>query len=262
MTTTGDPVALRGSPAVKATGVRVVVGTGQRPALASRQSSASPHYGGATYTYQVNGQTYLCTTGFAVRIGRATRMLTAGHCGSDGMTTYSGSGAVMGTVSGDNNARDTMLINTASAGHTYVGSYTSSTSKPVYTALPSYVDTLVCSSGAMTGQHCNIRVKAVNQTITVSNGSGGSYAISPVVKAEHDAQGVAVGQGDSGGPMMAQDSQFGIVINYAMGTITALDLAVEVPCGASLYPTNCSWRMWYVDITKSLGYYGASIVLG
>ena len=169
----------------------------------------------------------------------------------------------IGTVEQDNNARDTLLIATSTQGSTYVGAYNSSTTKPHYMALGAYVNTLVCASGAMSGQHCNIRVKQVNQTIVVDDGTGGSYAISPVVKAEQDVHTTAVAQGDSGGPVMAQDQSTtfgagGIYYNYPGGTITALDPSTSVACPPTAYsPTTCAWRMYYVDIIDSLAYCGA-----
>ena len=128
-------------------------------------------------------------------------------------------------------------------------------------ALNSYDDTLVCTSGSMTGEHCKIRI--INQNLTINVG----YLIHPVVETMHDDGNVAAGEGDSGGPVVAQDSggPFGagdFVIVYAMGTITAIDLNAEVPCGSSYLPSVCSSTMFYVDVTKSLTYYNATIVTG
>jgi hypothetical protein len=201
----------------------------------------------------------MCTTGFAVSTRRGAKMLTAGHCGADGETVYSGSGAVMGLISGDNDTRDTMLIDTDSAGRIYVDAYDSSTSKPVRTPLDSYVDTLACTSGAMTGEHCKIRIVATDLVINVG------YLIYPVVEAVHDDGTVAAGFGDSGGPVVAQDSwgPFGngdFVLVYALGTITAIDLGQEVDCGQTYADTRCSSTMFYVGIMDALAYYGASVV--
>jgi len=188
-------------------------------------------------------------------------MLTAGHCGDNGDTVYNGTGAtVMGTVSGDDNTKDSMIINTSAAGRIYVDGFNSNTSKPVKMAFNSYQDTLVCTSGAMTGEHCKIRIKNIGLTINVG------YSIHPVVKAVHDDGLAAVGEGDSGGPVVSQDSggfmgNGDFVLVYAQGTITALDLNGQVSC-ASLYPTTCSKTMFYVDIMDSLAYYNSNIVIG
>jgi hypothetical protein len=255
-------VQARQSRALRDLGVPVTE-RARRPALASRQNSAAPHYGGAKYTYPVDGGNAMCTTGFAIQFprGAVKRMLTAGHCGANGDTVYSGTGSVMGTVTGDNNTRDVMLISGSVAGRTYLNGWNSSTSKPVLAAIGSYADTLVCPSGAMTGEHCRVRITATDLTINVG------YLIHPVVEAVHDDGTVAAGLGDSGGPVVAQDSSGplggGDVVNvYAVGTITAIDLADEVPCGSSYVPTECSSTMYYVDILESLDYYNAAIVKG
>ena len=234
-----------------------------RPALASRQLSTAPHYGGATFLKPLGGGSYsFCTTGFTITGGRVgKRMLTAGHCGDNGDTVYNGGGAtVMGTVSGDNNTKDSMIINTSAAGRIYVDGYNSNTSKPVKMAFGSYQDTLVCTSGAMTGEHCKIRIKNVGLTINVG------YQIHPVVRAVHDDHLAAAGEGDSGGPVVSQDSggfmgKGDFVLVYAQGTITAINLNNEVDC-VGLYETTCSYTMYYVDIMDSLAYYNASIVTG
>jgi hypothetical protein len=235
-----------------------------RPALASRQAPTSPQYGGSAFTKPLgNGTSSYCTTGFTITNPRAgSRLLTAGHCGDLYDQVYAGTGpTIMGTVTSDNNTKDTMIISVGgSAGRIYVDGYNSNTSKPVKTAFNSYEDTLVCTSGAMTGEHCKIRITNTGMTINVG------YLIHPVVMAEHDDDLAAVGEGDSGGPVVSQDSggfmgKGDFVLVYAQGTITALDLNAEVPC-ASMYPTTCSSTMFYVDIMDSLAYYNSSIVTG
>jgi hypothetical protein len=113
----------------------------------------------------------------------------------------------------------------------------------------------------MTGEHCKIRITATDLTINVG------YLIHPVVEAVHDDQPVAAGRGDSGGPVVAQDSwgPFGggdFYLVYAMGTITAIDLNTEVPCGPTYAPTQCASTMYYVDIMDSLAHYNGSIATG
>lgn len=261
----GDEASGWDLPAVRAAGVPVTIEPYEKAMLASDRQHDNPSYkGGAMMHWNLGGGYIgLCTTGFSIRQGGVSKMLSAGHCRDNGDTVLDGNNNTIGTVEQDNNTRDTLLIGTSAQGSTYVGAYNSSTSKPHHMAIGAYVDTLVCTSGAMSGQHCNIRVKAVNQTILVDDGAGGSYSIHPVVKAEHDSHTTAVAQGDSGGPVMAQDQSTmfgagGIYYNYPGGTITALDPMTTVACPPTAYsPTTCAWRMWYVDIMDSLDYYGA-----
>jgi hypothetical protein len=264
----GDEASGWDLPEVRAAGVPVTILPYVKAMLASdRQHDNPPYKGGAMMHWPLGGGYIgLCTSGFSIRQGGISKMLSAGHCRDDGDTVLDGNNNTIGTVEQDNNTRDTLLIGTSAQGSTYIGAHNSSTSKPHHMALGAYVNTLVCTSGAMSGQHCNVRVKQVNQTILVDDGTGGSYTIHPVVMAEQDAHTTAVAQGDSGGPVMAQDQSTnwwgggGIYYNYPGGTITALDPSTTVPCPPTAYsPTVCAWRMFYVDIMDSLEYYGAVI---
>jgi hypothetical protein len=268
----GDEESARALPAVRAATVPLTFSTFEHPVLAAdRQHDTSPYRGGAFYHWPVDAtHVGLCTTGFPLLIGAGdVRMLSAGHCGEDGKTVRAGNGSgatpVMGTMSGTDRTHDTLLIDTPSAASVYFGPYASFTSKPTRPAIGNYVDTLVCTTGAMTGQHCAIRVTLVDKTIKVADEDGAEYLITELVQAEHDTKQAAIGQGDSGGPVVAQDSwaypgDGSFVFVYPEGTITAEDLGpgMSVPC-ASQYPTACSWRMYYADITKSLTRYGATI---
>lgn len=262
VSTDGSLDDLRNLPAVRDAGIPLVP-KARRPVLAGRQNSVAPHFGGAAFTFPTSGGTGMCTTGFAVRLvrERVPRLLTAGHCGSDEDTVYTGTGQLMGTVRGDHDPMDIMLIDTNAAGRIWEGSYNSNNHKPVHMAIGTYLDTLVCTSGAMTGEHCNIRITMADLYINVG------YIIGPLVEAEHDFGTVAAGRGDSGGPVVAQDSwgplgHGDFVLVYPMGTITAIDALSMVPCGSSFAPTDCSDTVYYVGIMDALNYYDATIVTG
>jgi hypothetical protein len=257
-------------PLVAASPVPVVIQPFMHPVLAvgRQHDDVAPFHNGSMYHWPLpNNFIGLCTTGFAVDVAGQSRILSAGHCGEDGQTMYAGNGSgpapVLGTVSGDDNGHDTLLLNASSVGATFFGGITSTSTKPTQAVLDTFVNTLVCTSGAMTGQHCKIRIKLVNQTIKVKDENGVLYSISPVVQAEQDDHDVAVGQGDSGGPVVAQDSSTPLgngsfMFVYPTGTITAEDSTTALACGSSVYPTNCAWRMFYADVPSALARYGAT----
>lgn len=265
----GEVAAALALPEIRDAGVRVVVERGEYAVLASRQVDSSPYSGGAKFTYQIDNYSYRCSTGWAVsqngvfpiRYDRRL-MLTAGHCGSDGLTIRDGAGAVMGLVQGDDDVADTMLIKTPSAGQMYTGAWSSSTSKPVFRSIGNYVDTLVCTSGSMSGQHCWVRVKAVNQAVNITEPDGTIRTIFPMVRAETDDHSIAVALGDSGGPVAAQDSTAGggIYLVYAAGTISAASQMVACPSTAQ--PTTCFWRVYYAPLQESLERYDVSLISG
>lgn len=163
-----------------------------------------------------------------------------------------------------NAARDTLLIGVNAAGYTFNNAYNSNTFKGVKFAIGSIDETFVCTSGANTGQHCPIRIKALNQFVNVCDQNGQNCIVmGPLVKAEQEDHTIAAGAGDSGGPVVATDScgMFGCTFynNYPMGTITAGDGNASAPCGATAFPTACSWRIFYADVTLSADHYGATV---
>jgi len=230
------------------------VDTAQQPQLASRGDDSPPYWGGARWYSPLGG----CSSGFAISIAGASKMLSAGHCANNGDTAVDGGGQVMGTVSGVDKGHDRLFINTWSAGRIYDGGVgTGEFSKPVVGAAHSFVGDWLCTSGAYSGARCNEQVKAVNQTIYVG------YYITQLVMAEQVDHTNAVGNGDSGGPVFSLYwADYNKVI--AKGTNTAIDTSTQVPCTG--VPTGggriCAWRFYYVDVVNSLNAYGASIITG
>lgn len=264
-----DERSARLLPEIAAAPVPVQISPYERPILAEgRQQDTSPYSGGSMYQFPINGGTGYCSTGFAVRVGSVDKMLSAGHCGHDGDTVYAGSGSgpapVMGTVSGSSQAYDTLLIEADSAGTVYSGPHWSTTpsKKPIQAAFGNYPKTMVCTSGAMTGQHCDIMVTHTNLTIKVEADGGGWYPISGLVRAQRPMQGVSAGLGDSGGPVVAMDSGIaGFTFVYPLGTVSAIDQGSQVACGPAQFAwTICSSRIYYADLNLALARYSAIIV--
>ena len=227
-----------------------------QPALLSRNDDWAPYWGGARWGPYTSGQG--CSTGFAIWVGGATKMLSAGHCGANGQTAYDGGGQVMGSIAGDNNSYDTLYINASSAGRIYDGGVGSGEfSKPVTGASRSYVGDWLCTSGSYSGARCGIRVTATNVTINVG------YYIYGQVRAEQVDHTNAVGNGDSGGPVFSLSADPNRVI--AKGIISAGDMG-SAPATCTGVPAGggraCTWRMYYADIFTAFSLYGASIVTG
>jgi hypothetical protein len=189
-----------------ASAIPLFVRTESAPEPLSRQNDFSPYVGGARYT-----TTGGCSTGFAISLSGVSHILSAGHCGSNGQVAIDGGGNPvtdrMGTIFNDNNARDTLMINTRSFGHIYVGPFNGSATLDVSGAQSDFVGNLVCTSGARTGEHCGLRVTNVN-----TSDSG----FSPLTRAIHPTGGCAAARGDSGGPVVVS-SPSGLL---ARGTIS------------------------------------------
>jgi hypothetical protein len=226
------------------------------PTPLSRNDDWAPYWGGARWGPNASGQG--CSTGFAISIGGASKMLSAGHCGANGQTARDGGGQVMGSIAGDNNGLDLLYINAWSAGRIYDGGVgVGEFSKPVAYASRSYVGDWLCTSGSYSGAVCGIRVTATGLTINIG------YPVYGIVRAEQVWHTNAAGNGDSGGPVFSLSADPNRII--AKGTITAGDLGsapavcTGVPASAS---RGCTWRMYYADIATALNLYWASIVTG
>jgi len=254
----------------------VTVNVDRRPELLfDRQNDISPYWGGARWSNLSWGSS--CSTGFSVIAGGQPRMLSAAHC-ADGPPTTPGSNVVRignatqpnTTVIGDINPRDTLLINRPPnrtfAGRIYTGSWASSTSLKVFGGTPDYVGNWICTGGARSGEHCSIRVVAVDTTV---------LGIAPLTRAEKVPAGPFVGNcivapGDSGGPAY----NYGIRITWpfiqigavARGTLTAGVL--DTPCWTNTGWATGSWRVWYAPVLRplfgpqigSLTWYGATLM--
>jgi hypothetical protein len=255
----GSEREARALPAIRAATVPVTVEPFERmePAgCTGRQDDCSWYWGGARYNLPLGW----CSTGFSLSFASfflpppppTYRMLSAGHCGSNGQAVTDGGGEAMGTITGDSNAKDLLLINPAPSlsfgPRVYLGAWNASTlsNKAVKGSKASFVGNWVCTSGAATGEHCSVQVELVNVTINLDG-----TLVNPAVIAEELTGGVAVGQGDSGGPVLVHQWFGGGV--WAYGTISGL--GDPVPCPPGSPSPLCGSTVAYVDITTALAHY-------
>lgn len=239
-----------------------------------RQDDNCPWRGGAALTFPVGAGTGYCSSGWPVERAnwasgfRQQWLLTAGHCGSSGQTFHDGGVARVGTTESDNDSRDTMLVRADSIGpRMYVGGWDSRSYKSIRMPISNYPNTLVCTSGAMSGQHCDLRVEAVNMTVNARDASGRQYTWFPMVSAWSETGPFAAASGDSGGPVAAQDSPTfstgGIVNVYAAGTISAGDTAVTCPAGSTAWTgMTCLRRVYYAPLQQALNSYAVTLMTG
>jgi hypothetical protein len=201
------------------------------------------------------------SNGFALRIGEppARYEISAGHCGDDGMSaTITGQPRPTGTVTGDVNARDTLLIEYPAGveGAIYTGPWTSSAGARVAGAGADFVGNIVCTSGASSGEHCGVRVRAVDQFVNIG------YVVGPETYAALPAGRCAAAPGDSGGPVYSYRPSGRV---EARGTISAGVTGGATCDGQS---TVGSSEVWYAPLRRPVGdpeigalrFYGAGIV--
>jgi hypothetical protein len=234
-----------------------VVDDGAPERLMDRYNDSPPYYAGARFWTNSGG---ICTAGFAVKNSAGTYMFTAGHClhysASPAEVVKDGGGDIMGTTYRDNDTRDIGLIATTTMGLMWDGGIYSANIKPVQSVTKSSTGNWLCTSGAATGTHCGIQVKAIDQYPKDRNG----VTHGPLVMAEQVNHAIASGSGDSGGPVFELPSpDNGKVI--AKGIISGGDDNTSVSTGCPSL-TTCTWRLWYADMQESLGWYGLTLVTG
>src|SRR6266540_919990 len=227
--------------------------TTQPVSCTGRQDDCSPYWGGARYVMPGGGW---CSMGFSLKFSSYllpyssstwTRMLSAGHCSSDGTAIVDGGGDSFGTIAGDYDTQDILTISPAAGvslgGRVYVGPWNSGvpSNKAVAGSAASFVGMWVCPSGAATGEHCNVKVTATNVII---------WGTVKTVVAKEQSGGVAVGKGDSGGPVITYDLSGKV---NAQGTISAG--GDQVPCPSGSPSSMCFNTIYYVDILTSLAHY-------
>ncbi|MCP2263800.1 S1 family peptidase [Promicromonospora thailandica] len=240
----------------RAAGVPVrttLIADGVESTAGSRRDDHAPwHAGGAIAT--ADGTDY-CTTGFSVVTGEGHhRIVSAAHCNDRvGDVVRDGMGHRLGTVTHRALGLDAQLIDpvgdpeTAASvfggpwdarpgGHTF----------PVTTVQRPAVGQNICSSGAVTGEHCaTIRATDIAWTCGSTTCHG--------FRASRDDGGVVVGGGDSGGPMY-------IVIGgeaYARGMIDGG--SNRRSCGRTSLPTQCFTYVYGIPMVDILEHWGARI---
>jgi len=222
---------------------------------ASRGDDAAPwHAGGAMASK--DGTDY-CTTGFSVVTGAGhRRIVSAAHCNERvGSLVRDGAGERLGTVTNRSTDLDAQLIDPVgspeTAKATFGGPWNATHVNDRYrfqvggVQRPAVGQT-ICSSGAVTGEHC-ATIRATD--IAWSCGDTTCHGF----RASRSDGGVVVGGGDSGGPMYA-------VIDgkaYARGMIDGG--SNRRSCGSTSVPTQCFSYVYGIPMVDILDHWNARI---
>ncbi|MBL7258946.1 peptidase [Paractinoplanes lichenicola] len=202
------PQAVRAT-AVPDVGVPVTVVAEAALEPVSRDDDWAPWKGGATIVNTDQGTA--CTSGFGVRNGSASYILTAAHCGQAGQRFTDGRGEFIGTIGPRHQDHDVELVPTSSVdGYIYVGTPTDSVAAPVEGWGWTFVGEYLCQSGVTSSRQlgrpvCNLKVLFY-------------YADrEDLVEAEQTEGQPAARPGDSGGPIYSIAASGKVV---AKGTTT------------------------------------------
>ncbi|MFD7324185.1 hypothetical protein ACFV9D_24295 [Streptomyces sp. NPDC059875] len=135
-------------------------------------------------------------------------MLTAAHCGMDG-EFKARTGERIGDAILKRRDLDITVIGVDGAvgGYYYDGPWNTDNGKHVVGWNTNYIGDYVCTSGAMSGVHCNNKVSSIEDSIIQDDGT----KVGPVVFAQRtNLQDVSHSKGDSGGPVVTSpDGTYG-----------------------------------------------------
>jgi len=171
-------------------------------------------------------------------------MLTAEHCGGAGAIYRDGGGDLMGPAERVDRSIDAVSIRTSASPRIYDGGALPGTefSKPVVALGRNWPGEWICTSGAASGVHCDIRIVATETTLDWGNHTSYRVAI-----AEQVSMLAAAGDGDSGGPVftLTADSSGVIGLGLINGGGLQASHGASCPAGRS---SICSWRVYYTDL--------------
>lgn len=154
--------------------------------------------GGNAYYIAYPDGTARCSVGFVVGDG----FVTAGHCGTQGLTTTTPTGTFAGSSFPGN---DYAYVRVAS-GNTLIGGVNNYAGSTVNVAgsTPAAVGATVCRSGSTTGWHCGT-IQAFNATVSYAEDDGSVSTVSGLIRTD-----VCAERGDSGGSLIAGDQAQGL----------------------------------------------------
>lgn len=207
-------------------GVEDVAESRVRVARTTRVTDVPAFNSGGLMRNPNNGK--ICSSGFSVNINGVSHITTARHCvdvpyraDSLSSSVYSTS---LGSLSGDGAAR---ALDASGSAYMFIGSWSDTTGPRLLTHGFWDVSTgsVICSSGANSGQHCNLRV--TNMYVWEDDGYGAFANIRAAA-----SSGIATIQGDSGGPVFYTN---GSGYSYAVGMVQFVADFVPCPSGSARY---------------------------
>ncbi|MEV4539363.1 RICIN domain-containing protein [Asanoa sp. NPDC049518] len=191
--------------------VPVTLSVEDRLTPVSRGDDTTPWSGGARIINTSIGAG--CTAGYGVNTPSGPAVLTAGHCGEPGNRITDGAGELIGTIGGDDNTYDVLVIpSNAVSNRIYVGGGNSNQQLTVTGGGAPFVGERLCQSGytsanTVGGQICNLQVRfegTDSQRLWEATQLDGQIAARP---------------GDSGGP---------VYLDRGDGTVTARGTTTRV----------------------------------
>ncbi len=222
---------------------------------AGRNSDSAPFYAGGVMSSSAG----MCSSGFAMKYSGVNRITTARHCNKSYKTL---NGKSYGSTVKTNHAGQARILSGTGAGRTWDGAWNNSTgfNKRVTGYRDVSLGDFVCTNGANSGVHCNVKVTAMKVAFDDGYGGGAANNIKAV---QQSSKNIAAIQGDSGGPVIYPN---GTGTVGAVGMIQAISgtALTGSACGSvrSLGKNKCSKTVLFTSTRTFANSAGASLVTG
>ena len=217
-----------------------------------------------------------CSSAFGIRIGGTAHVLTAGHCGNGKWyndTSLNGKRLVGANHFLGRSSRNTwntatqldhQVLAGAGTANIWTGDYLSGVNTAVVTGTAGQqAGTSFCTDGAFEGTICGITLSSdnYNACIVIGSDDGSSVTTCHIYEGDLPAGQVALGQGDSGGPVVVAAFQGSHVVSaQALGLITA-ETVDNLRCPFFTWRGNvCSHSVFYTGISDILNNDAATLM--
>lgn len=177
-------------------GVQVVLGDAVTPLVDTRWNDSSPFNAGALMVD--NDSITKCSSGFAIWYGGDPHTTTARHCNRGPYWSIQGNHKFGSSIAASGQGAAHVLSG-AGLYKMFDGAYDNANgySKYVIGYADLSVGDYVCTSGGMSGVHCNIKV--TDLSVWIDDGQGSVQTIKGV---QQTSGRIAAAEGDSGGPVL------------------------------------------------------------
>jgi streptogrisin D len=173
--------------------------------ICRRTDDRSPWNGGtAYYNWDANvNPPWRCSTGFGVRRGTQTYILTADHCSTYPDVVADGALEVIGGVYSGRWEYDILLLNARGSRLIFDGTPTTSNTKIVNAWGYHVVNEYLCHSGVATGTRCGLKTVGGDYRLYGCDSDGDCFYRNGLIKSTQ-VDGLQAAQGgDSGGPVFS-----------------------------------------------------------
>jgi len=147
---------------------------------------------------------FACTTGFGVRRGSTTYVLTADHCATYPDQVHDAANELMGGVHAGDWDKDLLLLNARGYFKIFDGGPATTATKNVLGWGYHATNELLCHSGAVTGVRCGLRTQSGSTyALYGCDSDGDCFHRHGLVKTVQVDGLTAAQRGDSGGPVFS-----------------------------------------------------------